>query len=54
MLALRFGMYVPFPQLVKRPAMFEAINRKISGPQGLTPIRFEEFEAIRRTGGLEW
>jgi hypothetical protein len=53
-LALRFGMYVPFTQPVSRSNMFEAMGRTLSGPQGVTPISFEEFEAVRRNGGIKW
>jgi N-acetylglutamate synthase-like GNAT family acetyltransferase len=52
-LALRFGLYVPFPELVEAEAL-EKIAGKRRVPQGLTSISFEEFERIRRTGGLEW
>lgn len=52
-LAMRFGMYVPFDSTVPAPAL-----EKIAGcrrvPQGLLAISFEEFEAIRRSGGLQW
>jgi N-acetylglutamate synthase-like GNAT family acetyltransferase len=51
-LALRFGQYRMFPDPVSRARMLEVLDRPLSGPQGLTPIRFEEFEALRRTGGL--
>jgi N-acetylglutamate synthase-like GNAT family acetyltransferase/predicted nucleic acid-binding protein len=52
-LALRFGLYVPFPEIVPS-ARLAAIAGRRRVPQGLTPISFEEFEGIRRTGGLEW
>jgi len=52
-LALSFGLYLPFPQLVHKSELHRLAGRRLV-PQGLTPIPFEEFEAIRRTGGLEW
>jgi GNAT superfamily N-acetyltransferase/predicted transcriptional regulator len=52
-LGLRFGLYVPFEQPVARKEMFRALDRKVV-PQGLTPIPFEEFELLRRIGGIEW
>jgi N-acetylglutamate synthase-like GNAT family acetyltransferase len=51
-LAMRFGQYRMFPTPVSRARMLEVLARPLSGPQGITPIRFEEFEALRRTGGL--
>jgi hypothetical protein len=50
-LALQFGLYVPFEDLVEADAL-EQIAGKRRIPQGLTAISFEEFEEIRRTGGL--
>lgn len=52
-LAMRFGMYVPFETVVP-PAQLERIAGRRLVPQGLLAISFEEFEEIRRTGGLEW
>jgi ribosomal protein S18 acetylase RimI-like enzyme len=52
-LAMRFGSYVPFPAPVTIERMRTALGRNVS-PQGLTPISSEEFELLRRTGGLEW
>jgi N-acetylglutamate synthase-like GNAT family acetyltransferase len=52
-LAMRFGMYVPFRDTVPA-AELERIAGRRRVPQGLLTITFEEFEAIRRTGGLEW
>ncbi len=49
-MALRFAQYEPFHRSVTRPEMLEALGRDLSGPQGLTPITFEDFEAIRRKG----
>lgn len=52
-LALRFGMYVPFPKVVPASELEHIAGcRRI--PQGLLSISFEEFEGIRRSGGLEW
>ena len=52
-LALRFGMYVPFPEVVPASELERIAGcRRI--PQGLLSISFEEFEGIRRSGGLEW
>ncbi|HEX8745177.1 MAG TPA: hypothetical protein VF712_18775 [Thermoleophilaceae bacterium] len=52
-LALRFSMYVPYP----RPVPFAEV-RALRGdgfnPQGLTTIGYEEYEAIRRSGEVEW
>jgi N-acetylglutamate synthase-like GNAT family acetyltransferase len=52
-LAMRFGMYVPFEAVVSA-AELERIADRRRVPQGLLAISFEEFEEIRRTGGLEW
>lgn len=52
-LALRFALYVPFPEIVRATKLHSIAGRR-RVPQGLTPVSFEEFEAIRRTGGLEW
>lgn len=52
-LAMRFGMYVPFREPV-RPSQLTRIAERRRVPQGLLAISFEEFEAVRRTGGLEW
>ena len=52
-LAMRFGMYVPFKEPV-RQAQLTRIAQRRRVPQGLLAISFEEFETIRRTGGLEW
>jgi len=52
-LAMRFGMYVPFERTVPRSELDRIAGcRRV--PQGLLAISFEEFEEIRRTGGLEW
>lgn len=52
-LAMRFGMYVPFLNTVPS-SVLERIAGRRRVPQGLLAVSFEEFEAIRRTGGLEW
>jgi predicted transcriptional regulator len=52
-LALRFGMYVPFRDPVTQAQLTQIAGRR-RVPQGLLAISFEEFETVRRTGGLEW
>jgi len=52
-LAMRFGMYVPFEQTVPGPTLDRIAGRR-RVPQGLLAISFEEFESIRRSGGLQW
>lgn len=52
-LAMRFGMYVPFETPVSSTTLQRIAGRRLV-PQGLLAISFEEFEEIRRTGGLEW
>jgi GNAT superfamily N-acetyltransferase len=52
-LAMRFGFYVPFSAPVRLKKMQTILGREVI-PQRLTPILGEEFEALRRTGGLEW
>jgi GNAT superfamily N-acetyltransferase len=52
-LAMRFGMYVPFANTVA-PAELARIAGCRRVPQGLLAISIEEFEAVRRTGGLQW
>jgi N-acetylglutamate synthase-like GNAT family acetyltransferase len=51
-LAMRFAQYRPFKSVVSRAKMLETLGRRLSGPQGITPITFEDFEALRRRGGL--
>jgi hypothetical protein len=46
-------MYVPFETVVPAPEL-ERIAGRRRVPQGLLAVSFEEFEVIRRTGGLEW
>jgi predicted transcriptional regulator len=52
-LAMRFGMYIPFLHPVSKDEL-ERIAGCRRVPQGLLAISFEEFEDVRRTGGLEW
>lgn len=52
-LALRFGSYVPFPTPVNIYTMRAVLKRRIH-PQALMSISCEDFELLRRTGGLEW
>lgn len=52
-LAMRFGFYVPFSSPVRIQKMQTILGRKVI-PQGITPVAGEEFETLRRTGGLEW
>jgi N-acetylglutamate synthase-like GNAT family acetyltransferase len=52
-LALRFGSYVPFPSPVTIHTMRTVLGRN-AHPQTLTSISSEDFELLRRTGGLEW
>lgn len=47
-MALRFAQYQPFDRQVTRREMLDALGRNLSGPQGLTPVSFEDFDAIRR------
>lgn len=54
-LALRFGMYVPFVQRVSLSDLRTLLGHpRFTGPQGLMPISFKDFERIREKGGLEW
>ncbi len=52
-LAMRFGMYVPFHTPVTQAHLARIAGRR-RVPQGLLAISLEEFEVVRRTGGLEW
>jgi len=52
-LAMRFGMYIPFANTVSQ-AQLERIAGRRRVPQGLLAISFEEFEHVRRTGGVQW
>lgn len=47
-MALRFAQYQPFRRPLPRAEMLEALERDLSGPQGLTRITFKDYEAIRR------
>jgi predicted transcriptional regulator len=53
-LAMKFGMYVPFPENVGKEQLMEIGGGRKLIPQSLTAISFEEFEAVRRKGGLKW
>jgi hypothetical protein len=52
-LAMRFGMYVPFADPVSQAQLGRIAGRR-RVPQGLLAISFEEFEAVRRSGGVQW
>jgi len=52
-LALRFGHYVPYGRPVSRDEMSMALGRDLQ-VQTITPIAVEEFEILRRMGGLTW
>lgn len=52
-LALLFASYVPFLSAVTRDEACEVVRRNLL-PQGLTPISGQEFEHLRRKGGLTW
>lgn len=52
-LAMRFASYVPFPSTVALDRMYAVLGRRLI-PQGIATISSEEFEELRRTGGLEW
>ncbi len=49
-MALRFAQYQPFDRPVQRAVMLSALGRNLSGPQGVTQVSFEDFEAVRRKG----
>jgi len=54
-LALRFGMYVPFPKPVGAAKMQGIMgHQRRFAPQGLHPIPMNVFEALRTEGGLSW
>jgi predicted transcriptional regulator len=53
-LALRFGLYVPFPQAVALDQLNEVFDSGNAAPQGLTPISLQNFMTIRSLGGLLW
>ena len=52
-LAMHFGSYVPFWEPVARAPMCAALNRNLQ-VQTITPIAGDEFETLRRMGGLTW
>ena len=48
-------MYVPFVQRVSLTDLRTLLGHpRFTGPQGLVPISFKDFEAVRQRGGLEW
>lgn len=49
-MALRFAQYQPFARPLTHQEMIDVLGRPLSGPQGLTPISFQDFETLRRTG----
>lgn len=51
--ALHFGRYVPYPSPVTHGNMSRVLGRRFN-PQGLTPVSYEDFERVRRTGGVQW
>lgn len=54
-LALRFGMYVPFVERVSLSDVRSILGHpRFTGPQGLMPVKFKDFEVMRERGGLEW
>ncbi|MEJ7783296.1 MAG: hypothetical protein WKF96_00745 [Solirubrobacteraceae bacterium] len=52
-LVMHFGSYVPFDQAVTRDRMVAALGRNLQ-VQTITPIAGNEFETLRRIGGLTW
>lgn len=52
-LALRFGLYVPFLAPLSIQEARETLDRQIT-LQGLSPISHEDYEVLRRRGGLKW
>lgn len=52
-LAMRFGSYVAFPSPVSYQRMCAVLGRDLQ-VQTITPVANEEFEELRRTGGLTW
>lgn len=53
-LALRFGFYVPYPNVVTLRQLRRLLKQPRLTPQGLHPIDIASFEAIRLAGGLDW
>lgn len=51
--ALRFGLYVPYREPVARPDMVAALGRNLQ-IQTITPVLMDDFETLRRKGGLTW
>lgn len=52
-MALRFASYVPFEHALTRDQLWAAVSRQLQ-LQTITPIAGEEFERLRRMGGLTW
>jgi hypothetical protein len=52
-LAMRFGSYVAFDEAVGRDQMRVSLGRDLQ-VQTITPIAMNEFEELRRIGGLSW
>jgi N-acetylglutamate synthase-like GNAT family acetyltransferase len=52
-LAMHFGSYVPFEESVTRDQMRATLGRNLQ-VQTITPIPGNEFEMLRRIGGLSW
>ena len=52
-LAMRFGLYVPFDTAVGRGQMRTTLGRNLQA-QTITPIAMNEFDELRRIGGLSW
>jgi hypothetical protein len=53
-LALRFGLYVPFPEPVSLVTLRSIRATRNAQPQVLTPIEVGTYERIRAAGGLNW
>jgi hypothetical protein len=52
-MALQFSLYVPFERTITRGELWAEVGRKLQ-LQTITPIPGEEFERLRRMGGLTW
>ena len=52
-MALRFALYVPFEEPIRRDRLWAEVGRKLQ-LQTITPIAGEEFESLRRIGGVTW
>jgi hypothetical protein len=53
-LALRFGLYLPFSRAVPLPELRRILRTPGAAPQGLTPISTDAYAEIRAAGGLSW